>query len=81
MPRLKKMPLNGMRLPANSTSEQGKYLWDMPLKPSAPKYQDVFGKTIVELAEKNRKNYRHHTSDAYRLLVKSDDAENAGTHV
>jgi len=33
----------------------GEVFVDLPLKPSPPKYQDVFGKTIVELAEKNEK--------------------------
>lgn len=33
----------------------GEVFVDLPLKPSPPRYQDVFGKTIVELAEKNEK--------------------------
>lgn len=33
----------------------GEIIKNSPKKPQAPKYQDVFGKTIVELAEKNEK--------------------------
>ena len=33
----------------------GEIIKNSPKNPQAPKYQDVFGKTIVELAEKNKK--------------------------
>ena len=33
----------------------GEIIKNSPKSPQAPKYQDVFGKTIVELAEKNKK--------------------------
>ena len=35
--------------------ETGEIIKNIPKKPQAPKYQDVFGETIVELAEKNDK--------------------------
>ena len=35
--------------------ETGEIIKNTPKNPQAPKYQDVFGKTIVELAEKNEK--------------------------
>ena len=35
-------------------------------KEQPPKYQDVFGHTLVELAEKNEKNCRYYPSHAHR---------------
>ena len=35
--------------------ETGEIIKNTPKNPQAPKYQDVFGKSIVELAEKNKK--------------------------
>lgn len=37
------------------------------------KYQDVFGLTLVELAEKNEKNHRYYSRDAYRKFIKVHD--------
>ena len=41
--------------PGLFNKKTGKIIKNTPKNPQAPKYQDVFGKTIVELAEKNDK--------------------------
>ncbi len=41
--------------------------------PQPPKYQDVFGRTIIELALEERKDHGHYAGYAKRLLTKMDD--------
>ena len=45
--------------------------------PQPPKYQDVFGHTIIELAEKNEKICRHYSGHAQRFFIKVHDGKNA----
>lgn len=41
--------------PGKFDSKTGEIIKSVPIKPQPPKYQDVFGNTIVELAKKNEK--------------------------
>ena len=55
----------------------GKIVKNVSTKPQAPKYQDVFGKSIVQLAQKNDKIIWDNACYVDRLILDSYDERNA----
>jgi 1-deoxy-D-xylulose-5-phosphate synthase len=55
----------------------GEIIKSTSTSPQPPKYQDVFGKTIIELAKENDKIMGITPGHAYRLLFRHDDERDA----